>query len=212
MPYKRTYRRRRAPARRKNTYVRKVARTEAKKAVARQVETKRLDNLWASQAVDYSTGIVLSMTNGIGQGVGESDFIGTKVHPAGIRIRLQYGRSDASQLLRFIVIQNKAGGVPLLNTLLASVGNITAPLSNYDTSYNDTYRVLYDRLISMDSIRGSTGALSIAFPAKKLRQITFTGATGTPEKGGIYFCAISDSAAAAHPVVDLRSSFYFKDA
>jgi len=181
--------------------------------VARQIETKRADNTWANQTFDYNTGLVLSLTNGMIEGTADGQYVGTHIRPAGLIIRAQYTRSDTSQLIRVIMIQNKAGGVPLLSTLLSSVNNVTAPLSNYDVDYNDTYRVLFDRLVSMDSIRGTTGTMIIRIPMKKLQRITFGNATGLLEKGGIYLCAISDSVTAtAHPVLDIRASLYYKDA
>lgn len=214
MPYTR---RRRAPVKRrryarKNTYVRKVARAEAKKVVARAVETKVYDYSASAQAIDYTNGLVVSATTTMTRGTAENQYIADKIHPVGVRLSMQYTRADATQMLRLIIIQNKGGGVPLLNTLLAATGNITAPLSPYDLNYNDTYRVLYDKLVSMDSIRGTTMTSIVKIPAKKLRQLTFNDGAGTVEAGGIYFCWISDSAVAAHPTVDYRFRFYYKDA
>lgn len=214
MPYtrRRRYVRKRRPARAKNTYVRKVARYEAKKVVARQIETKIYDTNATAQAIDYTTGVIVSPTANIIRGVGENNYIADAITPVGISFRCQLMRADSTQLIRIIVIQNKAGGVPLLSTLLQSVGNVTTPLSPLDIDYNDTYKVLYDRLISMDSIRGTTYPLTIRIPRKKLRLLKFLDTTGGIEKGGIYFCFISDSAIANHPTLDYRCRFYFKDA
>lgn len=171
-----------------------------------------LDSSATAQAVDYTNGQVYALTTGINRGTADNQYLGDRITPVGMNIRIQYTRADSTQLFRFIVIQNKAGGIPLLNTLLASTGNITAPLSPYDNNYNNTYRVLYDRLVSTDSIRQTTGLLNIRIGAKKLRQIWFNDGVGTLEKGGIYFMVISDSAVTPHPAIDYRARFYFKDA
>lgn len=202
---------RRRPAR-KNNYVHRVARVEAKRVVARAVETKIYDLTSHSNAIDWSTGYVLSVSSAIARGTGETNYIGDKIAPVGIRCAFQYTRADASNMLRLVVIQNKAGGVPLLNTLLQGTANLSAPLSPYDTNYDNTYRVLYDKVVSMDNIRNLTSVHIVKIPGKKLRPIVFNDAAGTIEAGGIYFCWISDSGAAAHPTVDLRMRLYFKDA
>lgn len=196
-----------------NDYVHKVARTEAKKVVNKILETKILDNNGLADPVDYNTGLVISLTNTIIRGTAENQYIGDSITPVGVMIRWQVTRSDASQLFRIIIIQNKAGGLPLLSTLLQSVGNITAPLSPYDVDYQSTYRVIYDRLISMDNIRNLTHIGTIKLSAKKLRRINFNDGVGTLESGGLYICCISDSVTAtAHPAFDYRARLYYKDA
>jgi len=212
MPYKRTkkttYRRR--PA--KSGYVRKVARTEARKAVMKTVETKIFDTSQTAQAIDYTSGYVTSVTNGMIRGTSEDDYIGDSIKPVGISIRAQFTRSDATQMFRFIIIQNKAGGIPLLSTLLQSVSNVTAPLSPLDKDFSHTYAVLVDRLISMDSLRGTTTVRNFKINSNKLRGLWYNDSLGSIQKGGIYICVISDSAAASHPVLDYRCRFYYKDA
>lgn len=214
MPYtkSKTYRKRRPYRRRKFTSTRTIARQEAKRAINRTIETKSFDSNVQAQGLDYTTGYVGNLLSGITQGVSESQYIGDKITPRGLSIRAQLTRSDSTQLLRIIIIQNKAGGTPLLSTLLQSVGNIRAPLSPLDIDYNHTYRVLYDTCISMDSIRGTTRQLKIHIPWKKFRSVVFNDAVGTYEAGGIYLCAISDSSAVAHPTIEYYSRIWYKDA
>lgn len=214
MPYRKTRRAyRKRPAKKSGAnYTRQIARAEAKKVVAKSIETKMFDHSAAAQAVDWNTGVVASVTTGIGRGTGEGDYIGDKITPCGLSVRLQLTRADATQLIRILVIQNKAGGIPLLSTLLQSVANATAPLSPLDNDYENTYRVLYDKTWSMDSVRGTSTQARITIPRHKFRSLVFNDQFGTIEKGGIYLCAISDSGAAAHPVLDYRMRFYYRDA
>lgn len=214
MPYSRrrrnTYRKR--PAKKRPTYVRKVARQEARRAVRSTVETKFFDTSQSSQAVDNLNGYVVSLTNGITQGASELQYIGDRINPMGISIRAQFTRADSTQLFRFIIIQNRGGGIPLITTLLANAGNLTTPLSAYDRDYNDTYRILYDTTISMDSIRCTTTQRVFKIPGRKLRLLRFNNNSGQIESGGIYICVVSDSGSVSHPVFDYRARFYFKDA
>lgn len=213
MPYKRTYKRRatRRP-RRKNTAVRTIARAEAKKVVARAVETKILDTSVTGQAVDFGAGYVVSMTNTMIRGIAENQYIGDAITPVGLALRCQLTRIDATQLFRVLIIQNKAGGVPLTTTVFQSTGNITAPLSALNVDYNNTYRVLYDKMFSMDVIRDTTKHVTIRIAGKRLRRLNFNDAIGTIEKAGLYMVVISDSGVVAHPTIDFRARLYYKDA
>lgn len=215
MPYRRTYRRK-YPARRKYarrpTNVRAIARVEAKKVVSKAIETKMHDVNQTTVPIDYTIGYVSSMTSALTRGTAENQYLGDKITPVGLSVRMQFTRVDATQMIRCIVIQNRAGGVPLLSTLLQSVGNITAPLSPYDVDYDNTYRVLYDQVWSMDSIRGTTMIKKLKLNYRRLRPIWFNGADGELERGGIYLMFISDSAVSSHPTVDFRARLYYKDA
>lgn len=190
---------------------RQIAKQEARKVIRQDEETKYCDTSLLAQAVDYTDGKVHSFTSGLLRGTTESNYLGDKIIPVGLHCKIQLTRSDSTQLFRIIIIQNKAGGVPLLGTLLQNISSLTTPLSLYDVDYEDTYRVLYDRLISMDSIRNTTMAFTIKIGQKRLRRIAFNDGSGTLEKGGIYLCIISDSAVTTHPTIDLRSRLYFKD-
>lgn len=192
--------------------MKRVARIEAKKVINKSVETKIFDSNATSQAVDATNGVVSSLTNGMIRGIGEDQYLGDQITPVGAIIRIQYGRADSSNMLRFLLIQNKSGGIPLASTVFASTFNITAPLSPYDVDYQDTYRVLYDKLVSMDSVRCTTGVLTIRLRSKQLRKLSFNDAAGTIEKAGIYLVVISDSTTVTHPVIDWRARLYYKDA
>lgn len=189
-----------------------IAHKEAKKAVAQEIETKMIDTNVTAQAIDYNNGYVVSLTNTMIRGTDDKQYLGDSIMPVGLKVRFQFTRSDASQLCRIILIQNKAGGIPLLSTLLASTGNLTAPLSPYDNNYQDTYRILKDKLYSMDSIRNLTTIGEITLNSKQLNKIYFNDAVGTVEKGGIYMCVISDSSISVHPTFDYRARLYYKDA
>lgn len=218
MPYRRTARKtayRKRPA--KSGYVRKVARVEARKAIAKTVETKMYDSNYTAQAVDYTNGFVSSLTastggNSIIRGTAEDNYIGDSIRPVGFSMRMQFTRSDSTQLFRVVILQNKAGGIPLTTTLFQSVSNVTAPLSHFDKDYVHTYNVLLDRLISMDQIRDTTLVRTFKVSQKRLRSLWFNDGVGNIQKGGIYVLVISDSAVATHPTIDYRCRLYYKDA
>jgi len=219
MPTRRTTRKRvarRRPARSNN--VRAIARQEAKKAVARTVESKTFDGAVATIGVDYTgTSTVWSATLdsstavSITQGVSESQYLGAWIQPTYLMIRGTVTLADTTNMIRFIVVQDRAAGVPTLANVLQSVGNARAPLSAFEVDYNSTYRVLADRLIAL-TVSDTFKVFKVKLGKKLLQRIHFNDAGGTLERGGIYMMAISDSAAAVHPSIQLYWRLHYKDA
>lgn len=213
MPYRRTtkkktYRKRRGT---KSNYVHKVAKYEAKRALDRELETKIFDLAFSAASVDYNTGLALNLTNGITRGTGETQYIGDSISPVGLHIRGNfYSNGSTFNTLRCIIIQNKAGGIPLNSTLLQSVNNLRAPYSPYDTNYNNTYRVLVDRTYHIAP--ASTPSQPINIKLSKFSKMWFNDQFGTHEKGAIYLMIVSDTTSVNLPVFQGYSRIFYKDA
>lgn len=202
----------------KDFHTKKIARMEAKKVVAKKVESKVYDINNIAFAIDNVPLTIFDMTAGMIRGVLDGNYIGDSITPTHLRIRWLVECADAYNSIRVIVIQNKAGGIPIGGTLLQFSGGINAPLSPYNTSFNETYRVLFDEFYSMVSAPGGatvteTSVLTgdIRIPSSKLRKITWT-APGVLSTGGIYLIFVSDSVVAAHPPGRFVSRLYYKDA
>lgn len=214
MPYKRkTYTRRRRPV--ANKTVKRVARYEAKKVLDKEVETKQTDVSLAASSVDYTTGVVQALHANLTVGTGANQYLGTRIHPIYLHIRYKIAAADLTNIVRIIIVQVRAGGVPTLANTLESVSNVRAPLSDYEVDYNHTYTVLFNRLITVEGGNAPGSSTfrigEIKIRPKKLRAMFWTAA-GTIERGGIYFLAISDSAIASHPTVEFYSRLHYKDA
>jgi len=206
------------------TNTRRIARIEAKKAVNRAIETKTYDRARiAGDPVDYSgTSAVYGLFDGITQSDTQNGVIGNVITPVGIRVNWRFETGDAINHVRIVLLQFKgaSGSAPSVSGFLQSVGNSAAPLSLYDVDYNDQYKILYDKnytMVSGDATQYIRGSIKIG--AKKLRKIhvsTWSGATppvlATYETNAIYLYAISDSAAAGHPLLYADMRAYFKDA
>lgn len=213
-------RRRRVRTRKGDRHIKAIARIEAKKAVAKKVESKVFDYSVLAATVDWSASTtIFNITNGIVRGTGENDFIGDSLMPTHIRIKWACVCKDNTNLLRVVVIQNKAGGVPLGATLFQTSGSVNTPLSPYDSSYSKTYRVLFDEFYSMvgsvDDPPTMTGTSQITgdirILSKKLRPISFNTA-GAVTTGDIWLIFVSDSGLPANPIVQFFSRLYYKDA
>lgn len=213
MPYarrttKKTYRRRR-PA--KSGYVRKVARTEARRAIKRTVETKSHDEAFVST---ISTGLSThDICSTLLRGTGDSNFIGAKITPTYLSIKYTFIGADPYNIVRMIILQDKASsGTPALATLFE---NTSYPLvSGLNNQYRETYRLLADRRFVLKQF-GSTYFAptcgSIRIPMSKLRQVKYTDA-GNNQGGKLWIVLISDSSAVSHPSYQIYTRLYFKDA
>lgn len=215
---RRTYVRRRRPAK-KNTAVRRVARAEAKKVLNKAVESKIFDGAVPTAGVDWlGTGNVWNVTSDpssgtlMTQGTGLNQYVGTVMRPTYLMIRWQMAPADPTNMLRILVIQDLAGGIPTVPNVLQSTGNVRAPLSALDTRFDNTYRVIADRTFSLDTTTAVQRVGKIKIGMRQLRPVHFLDAIGTLEKAGIYILAVSDSGVAAHPTLQLYWRLHYKDA
>lgn len=215
---RRTYVRRRRPVK-KNTTVRRVARAEAKKVLNKAVESKIHDGAVPTAGIDWDgAGSVWSVTTdpsagtSITSGTGPNQYVGTVIRPTYLMIRFQIGAADPTNMLRIIVLQDIAGGVPTVPNVLQSTGNIRAPLSALDTRFDNTYRVIADRTFSLDTTTTVQRVGKIKIGMRQLRPMHFLNGLGTLEKAGIYILAVSDSGVSAHPTLQLYWRLHYKDA
>lgn len=198
---------------RSNFKTKRIVKSEIKKQLNKTLESKLIDQNVSGITPDFSTGYVLDLTGGMIRGLSANQMVGDSINPTHLRIKWACKVGDATNLLRIIVVQQIGGIVPTLTSLLQSVGTVNAPLSPYNRDNSDTFRVLFDEFYQL-----ATGADSqyltgdIKIQSVKLRKISYITASVTPSAGGIYFMAISDSAAAPHPTLQLGSRLYFKDA
>lgn len=219
MPYtrrRRVYKKKR-PA--KSTYVRKVARQEAKKAFRQQAENKIYDSRLLPFQIDYSgTNAVFNLTYNptttsfITQGTDDVQYIGKRIKPIFLTIRGQIFLADTTNVMRCIIVQVKGTFVPTLSTMLEEVGSTFAPYSPFERQYNECYRVIVDRTYSLDTACNVEKLFKIKIPGSKLRHIQFRDNSGALESGGIYMCWISDSGTVAHPTMTYYSRLTFEDA
>lgn len=197
--------------RRKDARMQRIARQEARKVVAKKVESKVSDRSSIAFAIDASaTTSIFNILSGLTRGTGETNFIGDSISPTHVRIRWACNIGDTTNLIRVVVIQNKAGGVPIGSTVFQLSGSVNTPLSPYESGYSTTYRVLSDEFYALDANTNNiTGDIRII--SSKLRQVKFD-VGGNITAGAIWLIFISDSTAAAHPIGQFYSRVYFKDA
>lgn len=213
MQRRRTYQKR-PQAKRSN--VRVVARKEAKKVIESQIESKNYDGSFSAAQIDNASGYVVPVTENpfgatiITQGAGETNYIGKMITPTHLTVRGTMGLADATNFVRIMILQDRSAGVPTIPNLLQGSSTFSV-ISALDRSYNDTYRVLYDKLFTLTDVSTPVKAFKIKISGKKLARIYFNSASGALERGGIYIAMVSDSAAVVHPTITAYWRLFFKD-
>lgn len=217
----------------KKNAVQKIARAEAKKVMERDLEEKRLLQYSSPGAgshgyVQFGASVALgavqqSCTFGALQGINDEEYIGDKIKPTGLKIHwtVLASTGDAYNNFRLIVVQVKGGGTPSVDNILESTGNMLTPMSPWDNSYRDTYKVLYNHIDVVHQISSGSAPMSanctkrgvIYIPGKKFSQVHFTNTgLGNVSSNQIAFFAISDSTAANHPTIGYWVELTYTDA
>lgn len=183
--------------------------TTVKREMNRQIESKIFDQGLNGVGMNSVVLNVLDVTSGISRGTGDNQFIGDKISPTYLMGRFSLTLGDTTNICRLMVIQNI--GPVTTPTMGVMFQNLVSPwLSPLNTDNDNKYRVLYDKIYSLDAAHVvRTGKIKIN--SKKLRPITYVAA-GTVETGAIYIVALSDSAAVVDPQLNLRTRLHFKDA
>lgn len=201
-----------------STYVRKVARIEAKKAINRAAEHKHGETpgMNSFQVDAWGTGASWPCYPTL-QGGTDETYVGTSVKPTWITFR-GYVEANGDQFnhVRIIVVQwNKGAPVSLTTSdILQYNGNMRTPFSPYDVDMKRKFRVLYDKVYTVINDTGSGRVVSkihFNIPAKKLRKITYVDGAGNVEQGEIRMYAVSDSTVANHPILQGYGRVYFTD-
>jgi len=198
----------------KKVSVRSIARTEAKRAIAREIEVKYTDFGAASQSISATTGYFAELTANLVKGTGsENAYIGTKISPKYLQVRGTIMPGDAANYVRIFLIQQKAANDPVIESIWDTSGSLSAPFAFLNRDYTSTYRLLASRLIKVvDSSELEVHPFVISISAKKMTQMHFLTGENTPSYGPIWLCACSDSTAAAHPNITFFSRLTYADA
>lgn len=220
MPYgrKQTRSRRTYAKKKRNTYVRRVARSEATKAIKKQIESKIFDGKDTGVKIDYgATTSVWPLTQAsstgtpIIAGTGDDQYIGRMIKPTYLTIRGVFARADATNIIRVCILQDKVSGTALSGAnIWESVLNTSAPFSPFERTYNNTFNVLLDRTYNIDTDRSQL-TFKIKVSGKLMRKIFFKDGSGNVEAGGLYIAMISDSAISSHPYCNLNWRLTYKD-
>lgn len=210
----------RRPYRPKATALSQPQKKEVAKIAKRQVN-KVSETKWYYRAttgfIELANMTPITPTTGFARGTTANNYTGNDIKMMSFKCRLQLIAADApGNMVRILVIQDKSvSGTPQNSTVF---WNTSYPwLSPLNPDFTDTYNVLYDRqvLLSNDGATSSgflPKLVNINIPARRLRKMTFTTASGAIDSGGIWVCLVSDSNAVTHPTFVAFTEIKYKDA
>lgn len=152
------------------------------------------------QAINYSTGLVASMTN-IDQGTSENSRIGNSVFIKSIDLRIHVKGNQTStvndQCVRVLVVKDKlnTGTVPTLANVLETTGSSLSVISPYSlNNKNDMkrFQILKDKLVNVSKYT-QDGSELFRFKLYPNCPVRYTSTTGTDEgPNQIYLMVISN--------------------
>ena len=137
---------------------------------------------------------------------------GDRVEPFRLEMRGQILLGDVTNAVRIIVIQCKQTQVTLNETLSAIyLGTVNAPNSPYRHDYRSQYAVLFDRTYHLED--GGSQQVNITKSLKIRRKMQFSAGSSTVHTmGELRMIIVSDSSAVTHPLVNMVTRLFYKDA
>ncbi len=209
----RRYRRRRRRFRRRKKSTRGVAyhALRVAKKISNQIETKFFDTLVREFNVDDAGIGPINLCNP-GQGFTDTNRIGDRIQLTSIRWRQMCIRDNNENLgVRVIIILDKYNTVDTINDILTLTGAPDVGLySDYNHDKRRDYRVLYDRVHSIDQ---NNRTYSFKFTRMKLKYtVKFQDATTIIEKGALKLYLISNQPGEADaPQYQANFRVFYKD-
>ncbi len=146
----------------------------------------------------------------IPQGDGDGQRIGDRIEVKDISIKASVFSGTASGLVRCIVYQGLEDNPPDTASMTLGPNDFYPPL----TSTNSKYKILFDRVISMDPDYRSSFLFNIRIPAKKLgkKNIEFDSGAETLLSGGLVVLRITtDNTTATQMTVDSNFRLRYVD-
>lgn len=186
MPYrkKRSYK----PKRRKNLPFTKKQVKAVRKIAQTSNEVKYTDESFNSTNIYAGNGLQVNLS-AIPQGDGNSNREGDSVRPQSITLRAMLESSSTTPaLIRCYAIQQLSGTTP------TSI-NAISPDNFFPTMdvADEPYKVLYDRVLSVNPNGGEKKLFRIKIPYNKLKKIHYEKGTSTTSYGDIKFYFVPDA-------------------
>lgn len=186
-------------------------------------------NLGPNKAVEYkytdtegsltsipNNGIAVNLMASITRGTGYlNNYLGARIKPTGLSVRLCMRPGDPSNIVRMILLQWMDQSVPSAITLLESSSNWlssieTSALSKCNVLYDSTW-VLNNQYATAQSYSEQLPVKAIYIKGKKMFPIEFDNTGDTIIKGCLYMFLISDSGATPHPTFSRYTRVTFAD-
>lgn len=194
-----------------NSTIKAIARAEAKKVVLKEADKKHHYVYDVGVNVNDTTSAPIWPLAYVPEGTGPEQRTGEWINPLYLRVRGEWAVGDVYNSCRLIIFQYKDdGNAPTAGTILKYAGYSYAPYSPFLDAYKNSYNVLYDKTVIVDSDGPKSKQFDIKLKAKKFRKIQLN-ADPIYRSGGIFMLAISDSGVADHPSITFTSMLLYTD-
>lgn len=190
--------------------------SKLKKEMRAEVEVKNYDQNNTTTLFGWDGLAVASLNNVIPQGVGQSGRIGDEILITGLDMRYVIENTSVSTLcqVRVIIFSDTENALPVnqvLNLPAGIVNTVTAPLSLYNRLYRDQFKILYDKIHTLDATENAQYVERVKIPMKL--KVQFQPGLTTVLNNMLKIAFIGSTAAAASPLqYRYQSRVYYTDA
>lgn len=190
----------------------------ATKSYVKRMITYRQDDKYFSLANGYSvadTGQVVDISN-IPQSTtatDDSSRIGDDLILKKIDLKYQITNGDPTNNVRVILFQTKDRFTvaPLTTDVLRNLfGTVRAPLAPLYFDGRKRIKILYDRLVPVDTYNPIRNGRIVVYPSRLARKkINYYAGSALDKEGGIYLMLVSDSSVSSHPTFQFAGDIFF---
>jgi len=185
------------------------SRSSVKKMIMSMIDTKNFD--YEQNTTVPLSGSGLIHLSGISQGTAFNQRVGAQVDAIGLQISYLMTLADTTNVMRLVVFRVTGTQVPTAPEVIAFASGGLGHIGNISFhNQKRLFRVLHDS--GPICLNSDTPQYACNVQIRKAMPMEFVSALTTDEKGGIYAIAYSDSLAAAHPILQLNTTVYYKDA
>lgn len=203
---KKSFKRRWKKAKKATTTVAKIARNVvmnmSEKHYFDYTNTHSLTTTWALTAI--------SNVQQIGGDTGRD---GDEIIQKSLMMKFGLSGADATNNCRIVVIRFLADGNPTAAQIFSNDATVYSPLSMYNHDNRKLFNVVYDSgVVAVANAAGGRlhVARDVSVNLKQTKQ-RFDGGTTNNVKGALYLFYASDSSAASHPTLVIRTRMNFID-
>lgn len=197
----------------KNSNMLRLVKQVVNKQVQKNIETKFVDtSIDGTTGIIYGTALIQRITT-IAQGTADINRVGDRVLLNGLSLKFNCVAGDTVNRVRVSVIRWQEDDGSVLPTNSSVYQGITSSIQaffNYDGLKGGRFKVLYDKIVDVETQNGDTQLFYHKTFNLKKAQIGFTGSVSG--RGHLYVIVNSDSAGIPHPTFDGLARVTYKDA
>ena len=186
---------------------RPLSRKDVKRIVKGMAE-KKFYTTQSNNTYDFSGSFIRLAEIAEGSGVDQRE--GDTIEVNRVDLHFQVAKADTNNTVRFIVFSKETNVQPTSATEILESTSQYAIISEYQQERLYSFKVLYDKCVTVNADKEVSPVYNVSIPMKI--KCKFSGATSiSAGSRDLWLLIISDSGAATHPSVLLRTNTKFTD-